>query len=292
MTKEKAIELLEARIKGIRVVRACAHFGSAFVKWRRGTIVDIRHIFHGDERHVRDFAHLTYSLNDPDATDEAREEKYSADLDRAEAVLETFVDEVKEHWSEQVKDRILPTAELGTVGYLFPKLPQLSIWKMIIAIVSYTVTIFIGSVYVAQTTFVKEIMKASGKLNDATSAPLSAPDRSSSLVSEDIIRSEKGKDGRNRTVLPEFLEPKWIDADKTEIIWNGQATITLTDTIESINRATIKLTLADKVEEIEVVKGKRSSFSFQGNTYYIDTIEVKRGHVLLKITPQKILPIE
>ena len=102
MTKQEAMERLKERIARIRQVKGTAGFGYTFTKWCQDTKSLIKLIFPGEQDRVLAFTSIKYA---PDLTsglnpseDEALcQRSYIIGLERAEAVLQSFIDEIEEN---------------------------------------------------------------------------------------------------------------------------------------------------------------------------------------------------
>jgi len=114
VTKQEAIKRLKERINRIRQVKATARFGYTFTKWRQDTESLIKLIFPGERDRVHAFTSIKY---DPDLTsglnpveDETHcQRSYIVGLERAEAVLQSFIDEINDtstmvDWRKLEKD--------------------------------------------------------------------------------------------------------------------------------------------------------------------------------------------
>jgi len=102
MAKQDAIERLKERIDRIKQVKATARFGYTFTKWHQDTESLIKLIFPGERDRVHAFTSIKY---EPDLTsglnpveDESLcDRSYVIGLERAEAILQSFIDEIKEN---------------------------------------------------------------------------------------------------------------------------------------------------------------------------------------------------
>lgn len=103
LSKERAIQLLKERIRGLRTVRGTALFGPNFEKWKRGTEVTIENVFGQNTRHTKDFLKVPYSLavRSSSTKETEREAAYQKGLDHAESLLESFIEEIETYWQEE-----------------------------------------------------------------------------------------------------------------------------------------------------------------------------------------------
>ena len=104
--KATAIRRLTLAIDEIPHLRAMRRGSSELDKWRRNTEVAIRNTFAASENsedHVGDFADIKYSLSvgGPSVTEDHRREAYLHGLDRAESILQSMVEEVREYWADE-----------------------------------------------------------------------------------------------------------------------------------------------------------------------------------------------
>lgn len=100
MTKEDALAKLESQLKEAEELKQKRRDSPEFKKWRRDTEVAIERIFGEDTRHLSDFRGVTYHLSVvfPENVPERRfQQAYVDGLARAQAVLKSFVDEIKEY---------------------------------------------------------------------------------------------------------------------------------------------------------------------------------------------------
>lgn len=120
MNKQKAIEILKVQKDEIRKMHAMNRTGASFTKWRRDTVIAIENIFKGDAAHLRDFKNIDYMLLYEAPADE-KEREYHEDLERAEAVLDSFIQEIEKYWPEDTieskKIALQPWPAIST--YLF-----------------------------------------------------------------------------------------------------------------------------------------------------------------------------
>jgi len=288
MDKEKAIELLEKQIKKIREVKATNRFGTTYTKWRQDTIATIRNIFGDDKRHLDAFEKISFQ-RDNSNSEEEQQRDYLHDLERAEAILESFVEEIQRFWTEkgpEVLSTEVPYEPQGklTLSYIYH---NLRIDKTVIGLVTAIVVgSFVFGVIAGQTSFVKELLEIvkQGKLNPPSTPPVTekikGPD--SVLKKPELIKAN----------TPEFSEPTWIKVGNPTIIWNGQVKITITNVIESWKSADVNFILGETQKDITVKYPRRETFSFQGKKYYVDLIDVRHNEALIKITSEEILPVK
>jgi len=86
-----------------------------FKKWHRDTEVAIERIFGEKTRHSQDFENISYSLMafTSGTPDSAFEEAYRRGVRTAITVIESFIDEIEDYWTEDELDQ--KPVELGAV---------------------------------------------------------------------------------------------------------------------------------------------------------------------------------
>lgn len=101
MDSARAIEILERHRAGIEDLRSYRVSDSSpkFTKWRRDTEVAVQKIFGCDSRHSADFSDINYSLMiiTSDTPDSDFHEAYLRGLDKANAILSSMIDEIREY---------------------------------------------------------------------------------------------------------------------------------------------------------------------------------------------------
>lgn len=102
VSKEKAVEKLQAQINSIKSLRSLKRGSSEFKKWIRDTQVAIEHIFGNKSRHITDFNNIRYSLGvlSSSTPDSRFQEAYISGLNNAEAILISMCEEINEYWNE------------------------------------------------------------------------------------------------------------------------------------------------------------------------------------------------
>lgn len=162
MNKQIAIAQLQDQINKLRVVRATRRFGASFTKWRRDTEVVINQVFSEDEKHIRDFASITYGNQDLpyvlDAAEEAKHQRvYEEGLEHAESIITSFIDEIKRYWQEDGPSSILQhellLPEKVTIPWLIKHVP-VSLWLTILGLL---LTVFFIGINSTRISIVKEI---------------------------------------------------------------------------------------------------------------------------------------
>jgi hypothetical protein len=103
LVKADAIARLE-RQKAVIAQLKRMHRGSPdFKKWHRDTEVAISNIFGNGERHLSDFTSIRYSVMIASSVtpDSDFQEAYVEGLERADAILASLIDEVREYWEDR-----------------------------------------------------------------------------------------------------------------------------------------------------------------------------------------------
>lgn len=120
MKSSEAIERLES-LKERAGKLADLHRGSPdFKKWHRDTEVAIERIFGDGTRHSKDFAKIRYSLMifSSGTPDSAFNDAYRGGVINAISVLDSFIDEIKEYWSDEPEPHIKELAAVDKVELL------------------------------------------------------------------------------------------------------------------------------------------------------------------------------
>ena len=99
MQSGRAIEILERQRAAIDSLRSVRSGTPAFDKWRRDTEVAIERIFGHQSRNIADFKAVNFSLQvwTTSTKDHENEDAYRRGLDRADAILSSMIDEVREY---------------------------------------------------------------------------------------------------------------------------------------------------------------------------------------------------
>lgn len=111
LPKDRALSKLREQLAAIPCLKRLGQFSAEFKKWHRDTQVAIERIFGKEGRHLRDFNGVEYSLAifSTGTSESAFERAFRDGLDSAQPVLESFISEIQEYWSE--RDEL--TAESG-----------------------------------------------------------------------------------------------------------------------------------------------------------------------------------
>lgn len=109
---------LERQIKRVSALKALDLDSPEFLKWSRDTEVLIERTFGADTRHLGDLKQIDYSpsVSYVDMPDEEYAEAYRKGLDRAVALLESFMDEIEQYGVESTGS---PSSAAPTVQAAF-----------------------------------------------------------------------------------------------------------------------------------------------------------------------------
>ena len=124
-TKAQAMARIQRALDAIPELISMRRSSQEFTKWHRNTEIAIEYTFGEDSRHIETFEEIEYSLLAfSTVTPEHRfQEAYVSGLERAQAILESMVEEIKEYWSDddhpQTANRQLDMAELVTTNGVF-----------------------------------------------------------------------------------------------------------------------------------------------------------------------------
>ena len=107
ISKDKAIQKLQALIIKIEPLKAYNDESPEFKKWHRDVLVSIENIFGANTRHQSDFYEIEYdtSSNYWHMEDDEDENAYLDGLNKANAILSSMIDEISDFWAEE-KDSI------------------------------------------------------------------------------------------------------------------------------------------------------------------------------------------
>jgi len=102
-SKAKALDRLQKSLEVIPTLRKLRSGSQEFTKWHRDTEIAIANTFGETARHVKDFTDIRYRLMafSSVTTDSAWENAYQRGLDRAESVLQSMIDEIREYWDDE-----------------------------------------------------------------------------------------------------------------------------------------------------------------------------------------------
>jgi hypothetical protein len=112
MTKFEAIAKLERAVEQAERLRVDASAEPPFSRWRRDTLVAIKHIFGADSTHVGEFERIGFSvvrvggysysfgqvLNP--TPDSAHRDAFQSGLRHAVSLLQSMIAEIREYWPD------------------------------------------------------------------------------------------------------------------------------------------------------------------------------------------------
>ncbi|MDD1615545.1 MAG: Uncharacterized protein CG439_632, partial [Methylococcaceae bacterium NSP1-2] len=108
MEKQQAIEILKKKRSEINGLKNLSNTSSSleFTKWHRDTKIAIQKIFNLDNNHTRDFTSIKYSpsiyYSDWSEKQTNYHRPYVEGLDKANAVLSSFIDEINNYWNDDI----------------------------------------------------------------------------------------------------------------------------------------------------------------------------------------------
>lgn len=102
-TKTQAIERIQRALDEIPTLMSMPRSSQEFTKWQRNTEIAMEYTFGGNSRHVKTFNDIRYNpfVISP-STDRDWQEAYLGGLKRAEAILESMIEEIEEYWQDDV----------------------------------------------------------------------------------------------------------------------------------------------------------------------------------------------
>ena len=98
--KAKALSRLNDVLKKAQDIKDLSTDSPEFKKWRRDTIVAIRHVFGKKSDYVAEFKDIYFDPWIPSDDDEDSNEEYLEGLRSAEAMLKSMIEEVEEYWED------------------------------------------------------------------------------------------------------------------------------------------------------------------------------------------------
>ena len=99
MDAERSIAILNRQREAITALEGMTSSAPAFTKWHRDTQVAVERIFGEQSRHVQDFVDVRYHLMvwTTSTTDFEHQAAFRRGLQKADAVLQSFIDEIREY---------------------------------------------------------------------------------------------------------------------------------------------------------------------------------------------------
>ena len=131
---------------------------SPFTKWRQDTEIAIRKIFKGDQSHIDAFTAIRYDLTlssglNPKEEEGLSQRTYDKGLDQAEAILMSFINEIKEYPTKETPQEDLQPPNTFTIHWALEHVP-LKFW---VWFASLLLAAFIFGIAVGQISPVREI---------------------------------------------------------------------------------------------------------------------------------------
>ncbi len=110
MRTDRAIEILERQRAVIPNLQSVRSGGPEFTKWFRDTEIAIERVFTPQSRNILDFKGISYSLGafSSGTPDSAFRDAYLGGLKRADAVLASMIDELRDYACEDGPDDVAP----------------------------------------------------------------------------------------------------------------------------------------------------------------------------------------
>ena len=96
--KARAKNLLQRHMDSIQALHQSSVDSQEFTKWRRDTRVAIENIFGKNSSQSTEFGHIIFRGHSP--SNLVRRDAYTHGLERAEAILQSMIDEIEEYWPD------------------------------------------------------------------------------------------------------------------------------------------------------------------------------------------------
>lgn len=115
-TKAKSIARLQRQLAKIPALKKQRHGSPEFTKWRRDTEIAVTNTFGEDTQHIEEFASISYSARFvvSGARDSYFQQAYVRGLERAEAFLQSMIEEIEEYWEDD--DQSMDTPEYAQMN--------------------------------------------------------------------------------------------------------------------------------------------------------------------------------
>lgn len=115
-TKAQAIDRIQRALDAIPALMSMSRFSQEFTKWHRNTRIAIEYTFGEDSQHAGTFKRIRYSLGvfSNHTPEYEFQEAYVHGLERANAILESMIEEIEEYWLDGVEAS--PQADLPNVN--------------------------------------------------------------------------------------------------------------------------------------------------------------------------------
>lgn len=108
-TKAQAIDRIQRAVDAIPALMSMPRFSQEFTKWHRNTRIAIEYTFGENSQHVGTFKRIRYSLGMVSyyTTEYELQEAYVEGLKRANAILESMIEEIEEYWQDDVRPQTI-----------------------------------------------------------------------------------------------------------------------------------------------------------------------------------------
>lgn len=128
MTKQDAKNKLEALLARAKPLVSSPSGSQEFRKWYRDTEIAIERIFGEQTRHSKDFTDVEYSLTFyTNSTPESKfTEAYRQGVCTAISIIESFIDEVEEYWSENEENIDFEVRAVESIVKLIDRFHQIA----------------------------------------------------------------------------------------------------------------------------------------------------------------------
>jgi len=121
-TKAQAADRIQRALDAIPELMPKSRSSQEFTKWRRNSEIAIQHTFGENSTHIEEFKKIRYSptsiiVSLPDHQVQAeRQAAYARGLKRAEAILESMVEEIEEYWEDDIQHQTVNEQPSATVA--------------------------------------------------------------------------------------------------------------------------------------------------------------------------------
>ena len=104
-SKAQAIDRIQRALDAIPALMSIPRSSQDFTKWHRNTRIAIEYTFGEDSQHAGTFKRIRYSLGifSNHTPEYEFQEAYVHGLERAQAILESMIEEIKEYWEDDVQ---------------------------------------------------------------------------------------------------------------------------------------------------------------------------------------------
>jgi len=105
-SKAAALKRINKALEKISELKKLPRNSPEFEKWKRNTEVAIENSFGEKSRHIKDFKHIIFShpFLPRNTTEHHRQKLYLRDLESAESILRSMIEEIEEYWKDDVDE--------------------------------------------------------------------------------------------------------------------------------------------------------------------------------------------